>query len=373
MERKKFDVYTFGEAKTGGGQLINFSCHPDDVAKIKIALSDFRSIDIPTTKRVVLQHGSFGSYTRYDIKQHKYAGGGGGGCCGYIEVLEIKDPPDNRCGIVIHEYDNHNGSRFTEFQALEDALSAFEKYWRNPRESKEKMRKCKGFIRRVECGIFQPWFYAVGDQLLQKDFVFPDIIEEDAVFRFGRKFILRDIDGLPALKTCVSTHITEEQSDTYSHKKYKTRIVYWDDGTKSSFTNDEDLPRPLDEKELWIQEAIDKFKQLLSGGLVKFAIDFIDGSKFIGTWRPKDKKSHHAEGKYKVSLVYKTPKGTEKKIENGEFYFKPTPEIHTIEQSILSQAKDKNCELIRIESIIRMKGKPYSGMWEGVFVRSKED
>jgi len=65
--------YTFGEAITAGGQVIEFNCHPDDVVRIKEALMQVRIIDLPTSRAVNVSHGGCGQYSRYKITQHKYA------------------------------------------------------------------------------------------------------------------------------------------------------------------------------------------------------------------------------------------------------------------------------------------------------------
>lgn len=364
--KKVFNCYTYGEARTGGGQLITFSCRPEDKDGAVEFLKNIRSIDIPITRRVNISHGSYGRHTRYRIKQHKYAGGGGCDCCGYMEVLEIKNPPDGKCGIVLHEYESDKGSVFYEFKELKDALLAFNNHWWF-NGAKEQISKCKGSIRCVECGWFSPWFYAVGDQFLQGDFVFPDVIREDEIFRFGRKFVVRDFDGLPTIKTCISVVARSEKGDFGA--EYQHRIVYWSDGTQNAYY-DSEIPRPLDEKELWIQETMDKFKKLLAGKITEFAIDFIDGSKFVGKWKSGDKKAYSVEGRYKARVAYKTPKGKIRHTE-GEFDFKPTSEIPTVEASINAQAKVKGFEVIKIESIIRVDRRG-GRSWSGVYNLAKE-
>ncbi|MAF20785.1 MAG: hypothetical protein CMI55_03840 [Parcubacteria group bacterium] len=110
-KKKDFSSYTYGEARTGGGQLIKFTCEPEDVKKIKSFLAEnVRGIDVPVTGQVSTSHGTFGQYSRYKVVQHKYAGGGyGPSCGGCIEVLEIKNPPMSRHRIVIYEFSNGHG------------------------------------------------------------------------------------------------------------------------------------------------------------------------------------------------------------------------------------------------------------------------
>jgi len=354
MNKDKFDTYTFSEGSTGIGQMVEFSCCPEDVGKVKEFLKTIRTIDIPTTKRVNVVHGCYGRYTRFDIVQHKYAGGGNGSGGGYIEVLEIKNPPDGRCGIVIYEYSTHDNSVFYEFSNLPDAVLAFEK-----NRGGSGFSKCEGFLRRVVCNRFYtPWFYAVGSQLLLDDFVFPNIIEEDPTFRYGRKFVVRDYYGLPTIKTCMGSRLIRK--DEYGGKTESSLLVLWEDGTVWDEYKCSERPRPLNESELWIQDAIDKFRKLLTGKTSKFTIDFIDGSKFVGKLKLKNSKSHSAGGRYEVRLTFK-----EGDVFEGIFDFEPTPEISTIEESIYSQAQKAGKQIVSIDSIVKiLKGEKE---WAGVY------
>ncbi len=359
MSEDKFRSYTYGEGKTGIGQLVEFSCRSEDVDKVKEFLENIRTIEIPITKEVNVGHGGFGRYTRFDIEQHKYAGGP----FGYIEALEIKNPPEGRCGYVIHEYNNCGGSEFCEFSTLGNAISAWEKNWSAGFGKSKRITEEEGFIRRVACYGLSPWFYAFGEQIIIGDFVFSEYMAEDPIFRFNRKFVVRDYDGFPTIKTCMGMLLCGEDK--------KHRIVYWDDGTvwdehKNYFG---EMPRPLDDKELWIQDAIDKFKMLLTGTTSEFTIDFIDGSKFIGKLKPKGKKSHSAEGVYKVIFTLKSGK---KICRKGNF--KPTPEVPTIEDALDRVAKREDDEIARIESVIKItRAKKGEKKWAGVYPVPKRE
>jgi len=355
MNKDKFNSYTFSEGKTGIGQMVEFTCRSEDVDKVKEFLETIRTIDIPTTGRVNVGHGCYGRYTRFDIVQHKYAGGGNEGGGGYIEVLEIKNPPDRRCGIVIYEYTTYGNSVFYEFSNLQDAILAFEKNCGG-----SGFPKCKGFLRRVVCDRLNPWFYAVGSQLLLDDFVFPNVIDEDPIFRYGRKFVVRDYYGLPTIKTCMGTRLIKKEIDQYGGETESFRLTLWDDGTVWDEYRCSEHPQPLDESELWIQDAIDRFRKLLTGKISKFTIDFIDGGKFIGKLKPKDGKSHSAGGRYEVQLTFRGGN-----VFEGVFDFEPTLEIPTVEESIYSQAKKAGKEIKSIDSMVQiLKGERE---WTGVY------
>jgi hypothetical protein len=103
--------------------------------------------------------------TRFDIIQYGYAVSR----CLYIECLEINNPPDGRCGFIIHYEDLINGSKFIEWETLEDALNAFKQFL--PIEDMEqRFSQLKGFKRRVVCGSLSPWFYAGEKQIIEDDF-----------------------------------------------------------------------------------------------------------------------------------------------------------------------------------------------------------
>jgi len=372
-KRKIFSCYTHSECRTGKGQLVEFTCRPEDVEKIKAFLTEnLRTIEIPATCAVEnISHGGYGRYTRYKIIQHKYAGGGYQGCGGFIEVLEIKNPPDNRCGFVIYldmlDMDSYD-SAFFEFKTLEDAKEAFENSWSAGRSIRNTMTKQKGYLRTVECGFLSPWFYAVADQNIVGDLVFPNVVvEDDPVYRVFRKFIVRDYDGLPTIKICFGCVYYETGGSYPDYKKHQHKKVFWNDGTVWDDSFSSHIPKPLDEKTIWIQEAIDNFRNLIAGKTDKFEIEFINGDKFIGRFSPKDKRRHHKEGRYKARIKYK--KGRKTKIIEGEFDFKPTLEVPTVEDSLNKQAKDRGAEIVSIESVVRTwwsKGRDKK--WSGIYV-----
>ena len=287
---EKFNSCVHSEVRTGAGQLVKLSysvpivADKEELEKIKESVKEFfatqiRDIDIPITGRVNVGHGGYGQYTRYDITQHKYAGGGYQGNGGYIEVLEIKNPPDNRWGIVINEYKSPGGSVFTEWETLENALDAFSKFWSSS-QTESGFSLIPGFKRRIICGALTPWFYAIGDEELMGDYVFPEGLQNDPVFRFGRQFVVFDNDKIPTIKTCMGTRFLQRKERDYPHKEYSYRHVYWDDGSvwKDNFNSGVEFsPRPVEESELWVVEAVQQFRQILVGKSAKFTINFTEG------------------------------------------------------------------------------------------------
>ncbi len=353
------DLYQHGEGRTGIGQAVEFTCPSDAAEEVRAFLREkIRTINTPTTHRVNVAHGGYGRYTRYDVVQHDYAGGGSGGCCGFIEVLEIKNPPDGRWGIVFHEHTNYKGSNFTEWETIENALAAFAN-----RVVAEDFSSLPGFKRRVVCGLLTPWFYAIGDEELIGDYTFPDGLQDDAVFRFGQKFVVFDNDGVPSVKTCMGTRlIGQKQPDGYLEKGVY-RLVYWDDGSVWNESNNRgDLPRPAEDGEMWIAEAVQQFRKFLSGQSTEFAIDFTDGFKFVGRLvRPKCRVSC-PEGDYLIAVHFKGGRIQEGWVND----FKPTDENPDIVQ-LVTQRLTRNGEEVERVEIKKRRIKRGGKKWQGVF------
>ena len=262
--KKDFSITTFTEIKTVTGQLIDIQCRDEDVGKIKELSELIYHINIPFTKEIkTISHGSFGRYSRFDIEQKKYAGGG----CGYIECLKINNPPEKRNGNIIHECSSGN-SVFYEFDTIENAEKVWEKTW--ARYADELIPKSEGFIRRVSCGWFSPWFYAVANQLLYGDFAFPERVGIDhPIYRPFNKFklereeynsIKEDYVKKYDIKTCIGFNEEKVQHD-YEIREYTKYTIYWDDGTFWSGSSLKDAPELVEK---------DKYKIIFKTNLCNF-------------------------------------------------------------------------------------------------------
>lgn len=374
---KKFSSYSFGEARTGIGQLIKFSAPNEGKAFriIKAVIRRYiRSIDIYATKEIKnMTHGSFGRYTRYDITQHDYAGGRGG----YIEVLSIADPPEERNPYVIHDHRANGQSSFSEWESLEAARAAWSHYWRNTQEIK--LEKQPGFKRLITCGLLTPWFYAVGDESLVGDYAFPDGLQDDPVFIVGKKFVVTDYEGRVSIKICMGCRFLNYSEkggnwDRYRERQVIKRVVYWDDGSTWSDlpgNKSEREPKPLRDDELWIVEAMEQFRELLSGHSTSFSLSLTDGTSFHGRISPNKTRGHTEPGEY---LAIVTIKG-EKKPRHGTVEFTPTEEYPDVVSFIRGKLKlAPGATIARIE----VKRDDKSGdtkKWQGVFFerRPKEE
>jgi len=370
----KFNCYTHSEGRTGEGQLVEFSCRSEDVEKIKQTLLDVRLVELPQTYSVNIPHGSYGQYSRFKIKQHKYAGGGNGGGGGYIEVLEISNPPDNRCGFVVHEYHVGEGHCFTEWDSIGEAVIFFDKTWGSlPDKTDNFLKQFSGFKREVKCHLLVPWFYAVGEEGLIGDFAFPHGLQDDPVFRFGVRCVVPNGDeNLPdglSIKTCMGCRVFETDPGwnvlaQRRPEKEMVRIILWDDGTcydSRKQTDSDFIPRPLREDELWVDEVMRQFRRLLSGGQKQFTINFTGGGRFVGRFLPGKNMRQDPPGRYLGEVVFMAGKSVK-----GLFDFTPTKNILTAE-AMLREKFDTKGKIIKSIKITRQANKTGGRKWTGVF------
>lgn len=290
-EKKDFSVTTNIEIKTANGQLVRVTCRYDEKEEVKKwLLENVEEIEISEIQKISeIRHGGYGFYSRYNVKQHKYAGGGYPGCGGYIEVLAIQDPPENRHPIIIQV--NKSGiSTFYEITDLLTALDLFNKDMYNLFEGVAP----HGVIRKVVCGWFKPWFYAIGNQSLCGDYVFPDNIGiDDPVFRYPNKFIVGSSRGIKEVKTCIALTKTKEKG-ACDDREITQYTAWWTDGTCTVWYGDDSYNKPkmLVKSELWIQEATDAFCQLLSGKISEFNVNTDNGKIITVKTEPHRNKSN---------------------------------------------------------------------------------
>ena len=248
MDKKDFSITTFVEVKSAVGQIIDIQCRSEDIPKIKELSELIYKVELPVTKEIKnIEHGGYGRYTRFDTKQQKYAGGG----CGYIEVIKINNPPENRNGNIVHECESST-SIFWEFDTIENAMKAWECSWGRSYPADE-LKRSKGFIREVKCGWFSPWFYAVANQTLCGDFAFPNSVGKDHSiyrpfnkFKVGKEVYNNDTEEYETkyeVKTCVG-YVERKVKPDYD-REYIMYNIYWDDGTYWEESSLKNAPIPL--------------------------------------------------------------------------------------------------------------------------------
>ena len=355
--RVVFTSWTNIEAKTGEGQIVSLSCRPDEIDEVKeFFRSKVCNVMSPETSKVKGK-GGFHQYTRYDIYQHCYAGGSG-----YIEVLEIKNPPENSCGFIINEYKPYDRSFFTEWETVKDAEVAFNSLWGSCAND-EVFPKMNGFKRLVYCNELTPWFYAVGEEEIIGDYAFPQGLQDDPVYRVGKKFVVYDqVNKISKIKTCMGARVFLSKDAQNPHRVSHHRFVYWDDGSMydGSYCYSEHPPRPVKENEEWITKAIGDFYQLLSGEKTSFSVKFTNGDEFVGKIKPAS-KSPCAEGRYDLKV---TIKGGE--VLEGYVDFKPKPEAPDVVKAVIVNYEKKGIEVEKVEVVgskVARGGKKWAGVY----------
>jgi hypothetical protein len=232
-------VPAFVEVHTATGQLLEIECASGDEEKIKDLFGQVVCIEVKeaATKEVLIGNGEGSFYTRYNVTQLDHARDERG----YLEVLKIKNSPDGRCGNVVHKFSYGAGHEVFEFESIEAAREAFKCTFGQIHRS--------GLIRHFQCGWLQPWFYAVGDQFVVGDVVFPNVFsEEDSVFRVGRKFVVADCNGDKTIKICLGSRLVDVDRGPFGGKK-KYLCVQWFDGSQwyEYSASQDEWPQPLDE------------------------------------------------------------------------------------------------------------------------------
>lgn len=358
-EVRRFSCYRDGEVITADGKMVRFTCASEDVEKVRdFFATHVRSIERTLTGRIWDLEGRGHGYSRYDIVQHKYAGGGSG----YIRVLEIRNPPDGRWGFVIEMFDGWAGTMFTEWDTIEQACVAYEAYW-GTRDLQEKLPTLEGFRRQVNCGVLTPWFLAIGNEQLVGDYTFPHDLQDDSVFRFGKRFIVTSFEGVPAIKTCMGTRFIKRMTGSYPQREEVYRLVYWDDGSVwDDRSSSSKRPRPLHGGELWITEALRKFMHILTGKGTELRIDFTNGDRFTGKLNRPKQCTHHLEGRYFVVVRVKG-KNT---YNEGWVDFKPTVELPNVAQYVAHLAREKGTEIEYLE-VKQYQAQQGGKKWPGVF------
>ncbi len=74
----------------------------------------------------VVQHGSYGWESRFDVTQHEYVGAScEASTQGFFELLEVANPPKGCSGFIIHAFWHGVGSTHFEFSSLSLARTAY--------------------------------------------------------------------------------------------------------------------------------------------------------------------------------------------------------------------------------------------------------
>jgi hypothetical protein len=344
------------EVTTGNGTLVELWGNPTDVEKAAEVLSLLEKIELPHTQwESEPETRRHKKYSRFDIVEHTV-----GGCDAFYHrhLLEIRSAPPGKASIVIDHYVS-----FTEWSDLASAKKAYRKMIDQHLEDSDlEKNPLPGQLRLVKYHQFDPWFYAIGNQLVVGDIAFPDNLQEDPVYRAGKDFVVYDEENQPSIKTCLGCRLERYQEQHGFREEtphvHFFRLVYFDDGTTwNESTHRENPPRPLVNGELWMTKAVEQFKACLAQGRLGFSLSFVDGLNF--KCRLTGKKGLTVEGSYYAEITFTD--GTEEK---GYFDFKPFRDFPTVEDYLKFEfgRQRKEIKTLKVELYRRVRlGKGWSG------------
>lgn len=338
---KANDFCYHGEGTTKNGQVVRFTCDSfEDKAKIEELLGFAGSIEVPATEWVGNKLKRLSRYEIIPLVDEN----GEVLFDGFKGALEIKNPPNDRHGIIvladercIYTYDHIYTKSFFEFSTAEQAIKAWKKY----KKTNINFEKEQGCFRGVRCGPFEPWFFAIGNQAVQGDLVIPGDFEEYGIFCFGQKFVVhpenfwaKGKDCFPKIKTCWGTRLLKKENlQMYcsgTKKEWYERIVFWHDGTFSNVGKDGDkIPewiQPLEGESLLAQIVIEEAAKIAAGIKDFSEVVCADGSRVVLQWKPTDKKKTYKSAQYVITLLTENGKQMKNWIE-----FIPHPRHKSLE------------------------------------------
>lgn len=306
---------TWIDVTDANGKVYSLWCESGEEEVVKKAFKNISGLQERVTQPV--EGGSSWKNlvpSRYSVKEHEYSGSGHPGAGGYIQILEVEDAPDNRQPIVTFWHKESGleiSSGFTEWESIEYAKSAFKMHfpWRI---DFKKVKKMPGFVRNVESNYLIPWFYAVGKQIIIGDYVFPENLQNDPVYKIGRKFVLTEYNGKTSIKTCLGCFFSRDK-----------REVIWEDGTTWSDWRYSGNPVPLEETPF--KSNLSSIVRCLNESKESFDIFLSDGRILKG--RMEKQANKNLAGDYRVRVFLKDFFSSP---ETEEIEFEPTRECPTI-------------------------------------------
>ena len=393
MPAERTTGYRGGEVRTKEGQLLRFTAPTDDFELAREAiLNHVRTITIPSSAVVNVEHGGYGRYSRYALEQVDYGGGQNEAGGGYYEILKIGDAPDDRHPIVSHGY-MASGEWFSQFFAEWETVEAAKAHWdiigrsriitadtiKHKYATKGSITEVPGLIRVVDTGYLTPWFYATGDTALVGDYAFPEHLSHDPTFTFGRQFLVPETSKqrydeiIYTLKTCMGC-VIEERKEHRRRNGYdelegvkKYRAVQWHDGSITEIypsTPSEKLPIPIAEGDTWVVDAQRKFNRLLAGGSQGFEVNFANGGKFVGKYVPAPEAPRQSPaGDYNLVVILNDGTAREGWI-NG---FVPTVAAPNITKYVEDMFVADGKVVIRIEIVGKKRTGQAAKKWSGVY------
>jgi hypothetical protein len=240
----------------------------------------------------------------------------------------------------------------------------------------EEERHSKGFIRAVNLGELQPWFYATGEAQLWGDYAFPEHLAGHPVFTPGRRFIVPtkqmwlDEVAHTTVKTSMGAYTREVTPKSYGGwgrteegEPHIQTTVQWSDGSLTKITPETPqqlLPLPI-ETQPWVAEAYAGVQAALGGRALSFTVNFADGSKFVGRYVEAQGHKSDPEGEYFVTVAM-----ADETTRQGRVTFTPTAELPSV-RSFMHDRYTKSGHLYTHMSVESLETKRNGKKAGGIF------
>lgn len=286
--------------------------------------------------------------SRFNLKRHQFKRDQ----WGYVEALEILDPPRGRSSFVIHQRLIDGNRVFSEWRKSENALWASSKTTWPITGSTESFERFPGFKKLVNCGRLTPWFLAIDTEELFGDFAAPQGLANDPTYRLGVKCIVYDEKEEPTLKTCLGCRIEKGQSGQFPFEPYEYRVIYFDDGTTWLSNSKIKAPRILQGDEIWTAEALGQVKAAMVGGRTQAPVDFLDGTSLKVSRVAISRPSLSEKGTYHLTALVA---GEGKRHWREDFT--PTAECPTILSAVTRKFSDQNQNILWLKIREKPNGK----------------
>lgn len=345
------------EVSTGKGTLVKLTGPDDLVEKAAKIIPLLKDIELPHTQWVDVPGSRLRRrYSRFNIIEHKVKGTDDL-LCHAGHIYEIKDGPEDKVPIVIDNY-----TSFSEWTDLKSAKAALELMDKQTLRHKDiEQSPLPGQLRVVNCYPFDPWYNAIGNQIIVGDIVFPDGFQDDPVYKAGKSFVVYDGDGNPSIKICLGCRLERYHDNGSLQSRPHVpvfRTVYFEDGTVWNESRSVGKPpRPLAGNEIWIADVLGQVQRLLLGGILNFKVPLVDDMNFIG--RLSGRQGLTLEGTYYARVSFED--GTK---EEGYFDFKPYGDFPTVEDYLRAQYKRGRKTVSKLEVKLHRKkrlGKSWGG------------
>lgn len=345
MDSQTEKLQTKHTVTLASGQAVTITCPIEDLTTITDALALVAKIEVTPNAKTTLWHGKSPVYSRFDIEQIYYQEYS----WGYVEILNVKDGPDDKPGVILHERLRGGGRTFSYWKTVTNAQYMADQPCWPTSGTTESFQRAVGFISLVKCDGLVPWFLAVGDEQLIGEFTFPKKHFEHPVFRPGQHFVVYDLKNpskpRPMVKMCVCCKMEKVFPQAPDFTEYQT-VIYWHDGTRSTEYAMRDLPPiPFDEKDLWLVQAQAGLGNLVVTPNTEIVVSFTDGTAFYGKIRNANHPLLKQAGLYGLTAKVKG----QELPEHWQKKFEPSTERPTILDYAVFRLKNKGLDPIWIQ------------------------